>query len=137
VALHLLQTIPGVGKVQALVILYEIQDIRRFPKVGNFISYARLVKCSHESAGKRTKGGHNKVGNAHLKWAFSEAAVLFLRDNEPAKRLQQKLVSKYGKAKALSIIAQKLGRTVYFMLKRKEPFDTRRFFGDSVRELNA
>ena len=137
VALHLLQTIPGVGKVLALVILYEIQDIRRFPKVGNFISYARLVKCAHESAGKRTKGGHNKVGNAHLKWAFSEAAVLFLRDNEPAKRMQQKLVSKYGKAKALSIIAQKLGRTAYFMLKRKEPFDARRFFGDSVRELNA
>ena len=82
VALHLLQTIPGVGKVLALVILYEIQDIRRFPKVGNFISYARLVKCAHESAGKRTKGGHNKVGNAHLKWAFSEAAVLFLRGNE-------------------------------------------------------
>ena len=137
VALHLLQTIPGVGKVLALVILYEIQDIRRFPKVGNFISYARLVKCAHESAGKRTKGGHNKVGNAHLKWAFSEAAGLFLRDNEPAKRLQQKLVSKYGKAKALSIIAQKLGRTVYFMLKRKEPFNARRFFGDSVPELNA
>ena len=137
VALHLLQTIPGVGKVLALVILYEIQDIRRFPKVGNFISYARLVKCAHESAGKRTKGGHNKVGNAHLKWAFSEAAFLFLRDNEPAKRLQQRLVSKYGKAKALSIIAQKLGRTVYFMLKRKEPFDARRFFGDSMRELSA
>jgi len=137
VALHLLQTIPGVGKVLALVILYEIQDIRRFPKVGNFISYARLVKCAHESAGKRTKGGHNKVGNAHLKWAFSEAAVLFLRDNEPAKRLQQKLVSKYGKAKALSIISQKLGRTVYFMLRRKEPFHARRFFGDSVRELSA
>jgi hypothetical protein len=51
VAYHLLKSIPGVGPILALVILYEIGDIRRFPKVGNFISYARLVKCAHESAG--------------------------------------------------------------------------------------
>ena len=137
VAFHLLQTIPGVGPILALVILYEIHDINRFPKVGNFISYARLVKCAHESAGKRSGSGNNKIGNAHLKWAFSEAAVIFLRDQEDAKRLQQRLIQKYGKAKALSIIAQKLGRTVYFMLKRKEPFVARKFFGDGVQEPAA
>ena len=137
VAFHLLQTIPGVGPILSLVILYEIHDINRFPKVGNFISYARLVKCAHESAGKRSGSGNNKIGNAHLKWAFSEAAVIFLRDQEDAKRLQQRLIQKYGKAKALSIIAQKLGRTVYFMLKRKEPFVAKRFFGDGVQEPAA
>jgi hypothetical protein len=74
------------------------------------------------------KGGHNKIGNSHLKWAFSEAAVLFLRSNEPGKIMHQKLSNRYGKAKALSILAQKLGRTVYFMLKRKEPFIANRFY---------
>jgi transposase len=128
VALQLIRTIPGVGKVLSLVILYEIQDVRRFPQVGNFISYARLVKCPHESAGKRSGSPHSKIGNVHLKWAFSEAAVLFLRDHKPAKDYHHRLVSRYGKAKALSIIAQKLGRTVYFMLKRKEVFDPKRFF---------
>ena len=128
VALQLIRTIPGVGKVLSLVILYEIQDVRRFPQVGNFISYARLVKCPHESAGKRSGSPHNKIGNVHLKWAFSEAAVLFLRDHKPAKDYHHRLVSRYGKAKALSIIAQKLGRTVYFMLRRKEVFDPKRFF---------
>ena len=59
----------------------------------------------------------------HLKWAFSEAACLFLRGNEAAQRYHEKLVSKYGKAKALSLLAQKIGRSVYTMLKRKEPFD--------------
>jgi len=128
VAVHLLRSIPGVGKTLALVILYEIHDIRRFPKVGNFISYARLVKCPHESAGKRVKGKNSKIGNVHLKWAFSEAACLFLRRNPRAKTYHQRLVSRYGKAKSLSIIAQKLGRTVYAMLKRRTPFDARRFF---------
>ena len=102
VAAQLLRSIPGVGKTLGLTILYEIGDVRRFPSVGKFISYARLVKCSHESAGKRSKGPNNKIGNAHLKWAFSEAACLFLRECEQAKAWHQKLVSKYGKAKALS-----------------------------------
>jgi hypothetical protein len=54
--------------------------------------------------------------------------VLFLRNNESAKRYHHKLVSRYGKSKALSIIAQKLGRSVYFMLKHKEVFDPIRFY---------
>jgi transposase len=136
-ALELLRTVPGVGKILALVILYEIQDVSRFPTVGQFISYARLVKCPHESAGKRSGGTHNKIGNAHLKWAFSEAAVLFLRQNEEAQHFHQKLVSKYGKAKALSVIAQKLGRVVYFMLMRRVPFDAKRFFQDRVHKSVA
>ncbi len=43
--------------------------------------------------------------------------------------MQQRLNSRYGKSKALSIIAQKLGRTVYYMLKKKEPFDAAKFYG--------
>ena len=135
ISYQLLRSVHGIGPILSMVILYEIYDINRFPTVGNFISYARLVKCTHESAGKRVKGGHNKIGNAHLKWAFSEAAVLFLRNNEPAKKMQQRLTSKYGKGKAISLIAQKLGRTVYHMLKHKELFDAKRFFKDSVHEL--
>jgi transposase len=128
VAVHLLQSMPGIGKVLALVILYEIGEINRFPNVGTFISYARLVKCAHESAGKRTAGKNSKIGNVHLKWAFGEAACLFLRDNERGKNWHQKLVSKYGKAKSLSIIAQRLGRAVYSILKKRTAFNEKQFY---------
>lgn len=30
----------------------------------------------------------------------------------------------------MSLIAQKLARTVFYMLKRKEPFDPDKFYGD-------
>ena len=129
-ALQLIGTVPGIGKILSLVILYEIQDISRFSAAGNFISYSRLVKCARESSGKKSGARNSKIGNVHLKWAFSEAAVTFLRNNEPAQRYHHKLVSKYGKAKALSIIAQKLGRTLYYMLKHKEAFDPNRFYQD-------
>jgi transposase len=128
VAYQLLRTVPGIGKILGTVILYKIHDINRFSSVKHFISYARLIKCSHESGGTRSTGKNAKIGNAHLKWAFGEAACLFLRDNEAGQRYHEKLERKYGKAKALSIIAQKLGRTVYSMLKRRMPFDSKRFY---------
>jgi transposase len=58
-----------------LVLLYEIHDITRFPRVRDFVSYCRLVTCAQESAGKRCGSAGTKIGNAQLKWAFSEAAV--------------------------------------------------------------
>jgi transposase len=48
-----LRSIPGVGKILALVLLYEIHDINRFPRGQEFVSSCRLVKCAKESAGKR------------------------------------------------------------------------------------
>ncbi len=126
-SLYLLQSIHGVGKILSLVMLYEIHDINRFPTVADFISYCRLVKPERESAGKKSGSRNAKIGNVHLKWAFSEAAVLFLKGNEPAQKIHERRVSRYGKSKALAILAQKLARAVYFMLKRKEPFDMQLF----------
>jgi transposase len=70
---YLLRTIPGIGRILAMTLLYEIHDIRRFPSVGDFLSYARLVRGSHTSAGKKYPATGKKIGNVHLKWAFSEA----------------------------------------------------------------
>ena len=124
---ELLKTIPGVGDILAMTLLYEIHDIERFDRVQEFASYSRLVHCAKESNGKRMGTSGRKIGNAHLKWAYSEAAVLFLRGNEQAQKYLAKLTRKHGKGKALSILAHKLGRASYFMLKRKRPFDMERF----------
>ena len=118
-----LRSIPGVGKILALVMLYEIHDIRRFPRVQDFVSYCRLVKCARESAGKRYGSSGTKIGNAHLKWAFAEAATLFLRNNPNGQKLLTRLEKTHGKGKALTILAHKVARAVYYMLKRKTTFD--------------
>jgi len=129
VAHALLNTTPGIGRILSLVILYEIESIKRFPRVQDFVSYSRLVKSAKESNGKKYGSSGKKIGNAHLKWAFSEAAVLFLKGNEPAKRYLNRLTAKHGKGKALSILAHKIGRAVYFMLKNKRPFNQKKLLG--------
>jgi transposase len=128
--LYLLQTVPGIGKILSLVLLYEIHDIQRFPSVQDFVSYGRLVKCAKESAGKRYGTAGAKMGNAYLKWAFSEAAVLFLRDNPAGQKYLTRLEKKHGQGKALTLLAQKLGRAVYYMLKRQQAFDVHKFLHD-------
>ena len=115
-AFHRLRSVPGIGNVLALTILYEIHDVTRFDRVQEFASYARLVKCAHQSAGKKLGTGGAKMGNVHLKWAFSEAAVLFLRHTKDGKKILAGLTKKHGKGKALSILAHKIGRVVFYML---------------------
>jgi transposase len=127
-AFYRLRSVPGIGKILALVLLYEIQDIHRFPRVQDFVSYCRLVKCAKQSDGKHYGYSGKKIGNAHLKWAFSEAAVLSLRKNPAAQRYVARLANKHGKPKALTILAHKLARAVYYMLRRGQAFDATRFF---------
>jgi transposase len=119
--LYRLQTVPGVGKIFSLALLYAIHDIQRFPRVQDFVSYGRLVTCAKESAGKRYGTSGTKIGNAYLKWAFSEAAVLFLRNNAQGQKCLARLEKKHGKA--LTILAHKLARAIYYMLRRATVFE--------------
>jgi transposase len=126
--LYLLQTVPGIGKILSLVWLYELHDIDRFPRVQAFVSYCRLGKGARESAGKRSGTSGTQIGNAQRTGAFSEAAVLFLREHPAAQKYLVRLEKQHGKGKALTILAQKLARAVSYMLKRQRAFERETFF---------
>ena len=110
--LSLRHTVPGIGKILRLVLLYAIHAITRFPRVQDFLSSCRLVKCAKESAGKRLGTSGATIGKAHRKWAFSAAAVLFLRDHPAAQKYLTRLEKNHAKGKALTVLAQKLARAV-------------------------
>jgi transposase len=131
----LLQTVPGIGLSLGLTILYEIGDIHRFPTVKDFLSYCRLVKGTVASAGKIKGLRGAKLGNPYLRWAFGEAAVIAKRDHFTigplAQRLEQRMNS--NKFKANTVVAIKLARAVYFMLKNKTVFDPERLVAALAR----
>jgi transposase len=110
-----------------LVILYEIQDSARFPRVQDFVSYCRLVKGAKESSGKKLGTSGKKIGTVHLRWALAEAAVLFIRQSQPGKAYFATLEHKHGKATALTVRAHKLGRAVYDLRTREQAFALKRF----------
>jgi transposase len=129
---HRLRTVPGIGPILALVLLYEMHDCARFDQVGQFLSYCRLVRCDHESAGKKKGSGGKKIGNAHLRWAFAEIACLFLRGSERARQWKQKQEKKHGAGKVLGILAARLARSVFHMIRKQEAFDEDRFWNGPV-----
>jgi transposase len=122
-SLALLHTLPGVGNILALVLLDELEDLARFPRGQEFVSYGRLVKRARASHGTRHGPSGQKIGYAHRTWTFSEAAVLLLKHNEPAQTSLTKLATRPGQGKALSLLAHKLGRAVYDMLKPQAAFN--------------
>jgi transposase len=131
----LLQTVPGIGEGLALTILHEIGEISRFPTVKDFLSYCRLVKGTVASAGKIKGLRGAKLGNPYLRWAFGEAAVIAKRDHFRIRPLAQRLEERMNgnKFKANTVVAIKLARAVYFMLKNKTVFDPDRLVAALAR----
>jgi hypothetical protein len=113
-----LRCIPGVGKILARVLRYDSHASHRCPRVQAFVSSCRLVNCATEAAGKRDGHLGAKIGKAYRKWAFSEAAVRFLRNNPAGQKALARWERKHGKGKALTVFAHQLARAVYDLLRR-------------------
>jgi transposase len=88
-----LETIPGVGRRLAEIILAEIgPDMSRFPSAAHLASWAGMCPGNHESGGKRLSGKTRK-GSQWLRTALVEAAhaasrlpgVLSLRPLPPSR----------------------------------------------------
>jgi hypothetical protein len=87
-----------------------------------------LVKPGHESAGKVVGSGGQKIGNAPLRWAFGEAACLFLRASERAKQWKEKQLKKRAENRILAVLEARLARAVYHLWRKQEAFDESRFW---------
>ena len=129
---RLLLTVPGIGRVLGLTILYEMDAVTRFPTDKDFLSYSRLVKGSVASAGKVKGLTGGKMGNAYLRWAFGEAAVIAKRNHPLLTPYAERLVAKRGKFKGNAILASKLARAVYHMLQTGTVFDAERVVATSI-----
>jgi transposase len=124
-----LLSVPGIGKILALTIMLETGDMARFPTVGDYVSYGRLVRSSYVSNGKRKGAGNTKNGNAYLCWAFIEAANFATRYCRTIHRYYERKASRTKRIIALKAVAHKLARACYYMIKDDTAFDITRAFG--------
>lgn len=125
--LSLLKTVTGIGDILSLTILYEVHTIDRFASVKQFSSYCRVVKCERSSAGKKSGGGNQKIGNPYLKWTFDQIINTGKKKSPEIKKKFDRLVAKHGSRKARAIMGHKYAIAVYYMLKNKKPFNEELF----------
>ncbi len=131
----MLETVWGIGKILGLTIMYEVGDITRFEKVGNFASYCRLVNSEHLSNGKPKGKGNSKNGNPYLSWAYSEAAHFANRYRKPAQKFIQRKRKQTNGIVANRALAHKLARASFYVMRDLVEFDPSRVFGASQCEL--
>jgi transposase len=126
-ALYRLPSVPGRGTMLRVLLLYEIHDRHRLPSGQECVSSCRLVTWAKASAGKRCGTAGATLGHTHLKWAFSEAAVLGLRNNPAAPKYLARLEHKPGQGKAFTLVAPQGARAVYDRLQRDPGFDLQKW----------
>jgi len=124
----LLMTVPGIGKILALTIMYEAGPIERFAKVGNYASYCRCVGSKRISNDKVKGTGNRKNGNKYLSRAYVEAAHNALWHYDYVKRYYQKKMARTKIVVARKAIAHKLARACYYIMRDQKRFDPSRVF---------
>ena len=108
-----------------------MHDITRFPRVQDFVSSCRLVTCAQASAGKRDGTSGAQIGHASRTWAFSEAALLCLRNHPAGQKYLARVEKTHGKGKALTVLAHTLARAVYAMRRRDTVFAMHKCLNES------
>ena len=126
----LVQSIPGVGFILAVVILQEIGEIGRFGSAERFASYSGVTPRVHASGGKIRYGRLRSDTNHYLKWAFSEAgnSVAVNRIRIPARhvsKLYNRIRSRKGHAKAVGAVSRHLAEATYWVLTKSETYRDR------------
>lgn len=124
-----LRTLPGVGKILCLIIMYETGDIRRFAEVGNYTSYCRCASAKRFSNEKEKGRNNRKNGNRYLCWAYIEAASFAIRCCPPAQKFYERKKEKTKACVAMKALASKWSKAGYFIMRDQVEFDIHRVFG--------
>jgi transposase len=121
---QLLQTIPGVGRNTAEVVVAYLDDPHRFQNARQVSSYAGLVPRRYQSGEMDRQGRIHKRGPRLLRSSLVEAAWVMLRHNPWAKSVYERLTKgqKTRRKKAIVAVARKLLVRCWVMLLRKEPW---------------
>lgn len=115
--LERIQTIPGVGRRTAEVLVAEIGvDLTRFPSARHLASWAGLCPGNDESAGKR-RSGRTRKGSPWLRTALVEAARAAARTKDTYLAAQyRRLAARRGAKRAAVAVAHSLLVIVYVLL---------------------
>jgi transposase len=124
VAIDLLDTIPGVNRRTAEVLLAEIgPDMSRFPSSGHLASWAGMCPGNNESAGKRFSGKTRK-GSKWLRTALVESAEAAMRTKGTYFAAQYaRIKGRHGHNKAIVAVAHSILVIAYHLLQRGEPYN--------------
>ena len=121
--LRYLSTIPAMGgKVIASIVLAEIDNITRFRNSDAFVSYCGVIPKDRSSGSKNHKGRLRTDCNQFLKWALIQAVIPAIRHDRILRKDYQMTKERTNSSTARIVIARKLARIIYHVLKEQRPY---------------
>jgi transposase len=137
-ALTLLQTIPGVDRIGAAMLLVEVGiTMSDFRSADALASWSGLCPGNNESAGKRRRAKSRK-GNPYVRRLLCEFANAATKTRCAIQAKYQALVIRTGRKRAIIACAHKMLRIIFFMLRRNQPYrDTTVDFQALIVKRNA
>ena len=118
----LLMSMPGVGRLIALIILAEVGDISRFHKPKSLCSWAGLTPRVHNSDAVVQHGHITKEGSRYLRTAMVRAATTACRVSPRWYVAHEHLALRCGRRAARVAVARRLLTVIYYMWKRDQPY---------------
>lgn len=117
-----IDTIPGFAQTLSVLVAVEIADIKRFPTVSNFHSYAGLVPSTYASGEQTHHGRITKQGSAWLRWAALEAAYPAIKKDLGLQVYYHRLARRKGANVAKIAVARRLLTIIYRVLTEKRDY---------------
>jgi transposase len=122
---RLLLSLTGVDVYTALLIRSEIGGISRFPDYKRLVSWAGLAPSLHQSGSVEYSGRITKQGSKMLRWAMVESARVAVRHDERMRGFYERVKRRRGDGKAVVAVACKMLKIIWFMLTRREAYQSR------------
>jgi len=119
---NLLMGFTGIDYYTAVLLLYEIADVKRFPSPKKLISWAGLAPSLHQSGDVCRTGGITKTGNKWVRWILCQAAHKACLYDPKLSRFYKRVSARRGENKAVTAVARKMLVSVYHVLSRNEPY---------------
>ena len=122
---RLLLSMTGIDIYSALLIRSEIGSVGRFPDYKKLVSWAGIAPSLHQSGSVEYHGSITKQGSRTLRWIIVEAARVAVNHDARMRSFYERVKHRRGDQKAIIAVANKMLKIIWFMLTRKEPYESR------------
>ena len=122
---RLLLSMTGLNVYSALLVKSEIGNITRFPHYKKLASWAGIAPSLHQSGSVEYHGSITKQGSRMLRWVMVEAARVAVNHDPRMRTFYERVKHRRGDQKAVVAVANKMLKIIWFMLTRREPYESR------------
>lgn len=134
--IDLVESIPGIGKLTARVLVSAIDEAKRFDGKKSIANYGALTPTVYQSGEVENHGRINRDGRHEVRKSLLQCAHTIGRmkslGSKPLREFYTRIEKRRGKKRATVALARKLLTTAYGVLKSGAMYDPKRLMAYAV-----